>query len=72
MNLIFTMLVTLYLVLVLLALFAPKEAVEREMEKGENKNEMSDPHVKAERSSCKLSTTTSSQDLVNVFATLGN
>ena len=56
----------------LLAFFAPKEAVERDVEKRENKNETSDPHVKADQSSCELSTTTSSQDLVNVFATLGN
>ena len=42
-----------HLVLVLLALFAPKEAVEREMEKGEKKKETSDLHVKAERSSCE-------------------
>ena len=42
-----------HLVLVLLAFFAPKEAVEREMKKGEKKNKTSDPHVKAERSSCE-------------------
>ena len=34
-----------HLVLVLLALFAPKEAVEREMKKGEKKNKTSDPFL---------------------------
>ena len=56
-----------HLVLVLLALFAPKEAVvERDVEEGENKKETSDP-----QSFCELSTTTSSEDLVNVFAKIG-
>ena len=55
----------------LLAFFAPKEAVERELEKGEKKKETSDPHVRADQSFCELSTTTSSEDLVSVFATMG-
>ena len=37
-----------HLVLVLLAFFAPKEAVERDVEEGEKNNKTSDPHVKAE------------------------
>ena len=54
------------------AFFAPKEAVvERDVEEGENKKETSDPHVRADQSFCELSTTTSSEDLVNVFATMG-